>query len=54
MENVEKQVRQKKMNKPEKRVLTFAGCNGNLTKLSDRTPDELKKIFKKDEKTVDK
>ena len=50
MENVEKQVRQKKMNKPEKRVLTIWMWDGNLTKLSDRAPDELKKIFKKDEK----
>jgi hypothetical protein len=50
VENVEKQVCQKKMNKPEKRVLTIWMRDGNLTKLSDRTPDELKKIFKKDEK----
>ena len=51
---MEKQVRQKKMNKPEKRVLTIVLWDGNLTKLSDRTPDELKKILKKMKKTVDK
>jgi hypothetical protein len=50
VENVEKQVCQKKMNKPEKRVLTIWMRDGNLTKLSARTDGAKKEtqVFEKE------
>ena len=51
VENVEKPEAKEKINKPQKRGLTFKSESGILTKLSDRTPDGLQKILKKDEKS---